>query len=213
MDQVLSAERGNGKIVLYIIDQDGKKHTIAYLAIRCGLSFPVPGRSPGVAVFFAERRISFESNQRRIKLLAEVDRSELSMGLFFNLITDTAARLGCNAIFTDVDEENTDNLKAFHDFCYTEKASVGRLREAPYAGYFAFGISILKEWVSCGQLEIESGNMVHEELKRITHQDLAEHPEVRFPAINALRFGIGSLYKNPPTKKKKRRRVLSAMVV
>jgi hypothetical protein len=76
---------------------------------------------------------------------------------------------------------------------------------------FVFGISVIRRWLDDGRLDISPDSIAAKQLESITDIDLQGSPEIKYPAINGLRYAIAAFHKfrpnyEPPFRPKRRNR-------
>jgi hypothetical protein len=96
-----------------------------------------------------------------------------------------------------MDEESSNYAEIYRNYTFKEKISIGSLSQAPYVDNFRLGLSLIKDWMKVGLLDISEKSIVYDQLKKITLADLEEMPEIKFYVINGLRFAIGAFEKYP----------------
>lgn len=197
--EVKKTERGS---IVHIVDRlDGRTETIVYSSIRGGLSWPTPEASGYFIILAEEYRDfgKFEAKDRgergKIRLLAEHEANSLYLDEFFRELTDSCSLLHCRKVYADLREDFEEVAEYYREFKYKEKVPFGTLEEAPYCKDFQLGLSITRRWLDKGLLEIPKDSIVYGQLKAITKEDLGDHPEKRFSALNALRLVMASFHK------------------
>jgi hypothetical protein len=115
----------------------------------------------------------------------------------YRLLTDGCASFLGTSVYTDLGNEHEGNAALFREWMY-ENSSRVTLYDAPYRGNFAFGISIIGKWFDEGLLELPEDSLVRKQLKQLTAGDFEEGDvEVRYFAVNALRFVVAAFDKAP----------------
>jgi hypothetical protein len=131
------------------------------------------------------------------EVFAEYAFSGLSMEAGFSIIQQAISQYLVARVYVDPSEEQS----AFTDAWYAFQRQHGlygiQLTPAPYANNFIFGLSLIQDALKSDTLDIPKTFQVFEELKQIAKPDLATAPEIKYPAINALRFVIGSFRSQP----------------
>lgn len=176
-------------------------HNVRYSDVRAGLSWPT-AVSPGYYCILGEEyhektRYEGSDHKGKLKLLSEREFSGISLNELFAKLTDDTSLLHCSRIFTDMSDEYLGCIEAFRDFTLDIRSG-GYISEAPYADNFMLGVSWIQDWTRTARLDIPEKSVIRSQLKRITKADLADSPETRFYAINALRFVVGAFHKIRP---------------
>jgi len=201
---IVESER-QGNCIIHKVASGGVNPDIfKWAAIRAGLSWPSPN-SPGFYILIGEEYLEesrYGSKSRgKLQVFAEKNYQSLFLDGLFKALTDDCALYHCGKIYTDLPMEEDDNGEAslYREYAYLNHIPLGRLEEAPYSDNFALGVSLIKRWQENGLLVLPEDSLVRRELKILTKEDLADKPEIRFPAINALRFVISAFEKFKPS--------------
>lgn len=189
----------------------------AYTVVRGGLSLPTDSSRAYYCIFGEQYDWYYDyrhrETRRPLKFLAEGDAESLDR--LFEELLDDAMLLGCRTCYTDSDQE--DYINYLHDRMHGRNISLS-FDAAPYAGQFELGVGLIDGWRKAGAFRnagIPSESILSEQMGRITRDDLSDNPEIRFPAVNALRYLIGGFERNPwrPTRGQRRRRRPNGMTV
>jgi len=199
---VIKAERADNGMITHTIVTKSEDKVLYYHDVRAGLSWPTEA-APGYYCILGEKYTEtyrFEGMNRRgeLRLLVEREFNGISLNDLFAQLTDDTAMLECRSIYTDTEEPFKGHVEAFWEFVYKKGVKVGSLTPAPYVGNFLLGISWIQDWAKEGLLSVPETSIAYSQLKTISKADLAESPEERFPAINALRFVVGAFHKYQP---------------
>lgn len=200
---VIKAGRNENGITTHTIATKGGEKILRYHDIRAGLSWPTEA-APGYYCILGEQYQDvqrFEGLERRgeLLLLAEHEFAGISLNELFAKLTDDTSMLECRSIYTDTEEAFRGHVEAYWEFSYKAGVKAGNLTQAPYTGNFLLGVSWIQDWAKSGLLSIPETSLVYSQLKTISKADLAESPETRFYAINALRFVVGAFHKYRPS--------------
>lgn len=176
---------------------DGQPDKV-YLNIRAGLVWPNK-LAPAYYCILGQLDQENESKRNPIVFLCEGKSKELH--LLFDKLTDQAKILMCDEVYVDL----TDDRKCFRDsfsaYCRENHTSGFYLRQAPWPDNFAYGLSLIRDWIAKNSLEIEKGGVLGSQLGKIS-EDLLEDTakaEVDFFAVNALRYVLGAFQKYRPS--------------
>lgn len=196
---VTKSEMADNGMITHTIVTKGDDKVLHYHDVRGGLSWPTEA-APGYYCILGEKyseTYRFEGMNRRgeLRLLAEREFNGISLNDLFAQLTDDTAMLECRSIYTDTEEPFKGHVETFWEFVHKKGVKTGSLTEAPFVDNFLLGISWIQDWVKEGLLSIPETSVIYSQLKTISKADLAESPEDRFPAINALRFVVGAFYK------------------
>lgn len=199
---VTKGERADNGMITHNIVTKGDDKVLHYLDVRAGLSWPTEA-APGYYCVLAEKYTEtyrFDGMNRRgeLRLLVEREFNGISLNDLFAQLTDDTAMLECRSIYTDIEEPFEGHVEAFWEFVHKKGVKVGSLTPAPYVNNFLLGISWIQDWARDGLLSVPETTVAYSQLKTISKADLAESPEERFPAINALRFVLGAFHKYLP---------------
>jgi len=203
---VTKAERADDGMITHTIITKADDKVLYYHDVRAGLSWPTEA-APGYYCILGEKfseTYRFEGMNRRgeLRLLVEREFDGISLNDLFAQLTDDTSILECRSIYTDTEEPFEGHVETFWEFVQKKGVKVGSLTQAPFVDNFLLGISWIQDWVKGGLLSIPETSVAYSQLKTISKPDLAESPEEKFPAINALRFVVGSFQKYRPGQTK-----------
>jgi len=183
--------------MIELVDTEGERYRM--VDIRGGLCFPST-RAHGFFVIVGEEYIEAKDRRGTLLLLKELEFSGLDLDRFFDELTDASTVHFCDDFYSDFDaEKNRDYLDAYYDYENRKKPLLGTLQPAPYAATPLMGISTIRHWLDIHRLKLPLDSLVRSQLKTLTKADL-EDLDI-YPAINALRYAVGSFHKNPPIRR------------
>jgi hypothetical protein len=202
---VKTEKRNNGTIIHHVDEGETHPTQYEYVAVWGGLAWSAE-KNPAYYCILGQELLSeeYRSHERlpgKIKFFAEFQAaSVLSCHDFFLKLTDALVYYHCTEIYTLKDDEfYSPYVSAYDDYLQEKKLSgVAHLENAPYADNFQGGLTIVNHWLQSGKLELPEGSIVRNQLKTIEDSDLADSPEKKFIAVNALRYVIGAFQKFQP---------------
>lgn len=173
-------------------DTGSPPHAI-YRAIHAGLSW-LNKDAPGYYCIVGQRDVKNERAEYPLLLLREGESDDLQE--LFRTLTDDAAMLLCEEVYTDLSAEWEGFADAFRRYRDENKIKEISLQKAPYVENFQYGVSLIFKWIKHDRaLEIERGTILQQQLGRIPKGDLGEDPEVEYHAVNALRYVLAAYEK------------------
>ncbi len=107
------------------------------------------------------------------------------------LAANMAKDLRFSEYFTDLSKPE---WQGFHEkfrqyIQHNRKFREIRLKHSDYADDFLYGMDVIRRWANNKVLELPGGSIVRDQLRSLNDEDLrAESPELKFDAINALRY-------------------------
>lgn len=198
-------KRNDGSIDLIITDPFNPGHVERerYSGIRGGIFFPSK-RAHAYCCILGQLHEDTDNRNNKKKegkliLLAEYSSESFSLSKFYQQITDASEQFYCRDFHTIVPENYHDRgfISDFEDFA-RERKSKCYLHNAYDADNFMVGMSRIRESSDSGRLIVAPDSFALSELQTIEKEDLLDHPEERFPEINALRHVLSSFYRDPP---------------
>ena len=203
MDNVINHEIKDGLIFHKITDEDGKTQTVAYNAIRAGLSWPTTDNPKSYYCILGDRNTGTKyqgvMQPAKLKFLEEKEINSLFLDELFQSVTDACALFGCSTIYTDLSDDFQDNADFFHDWSFEKKLEYGHLEMAPFVNNFPLGLSIIRDWQKNGYLEIPKDSIVRSQLKPISASDLGLDLEKQSHAITGVKYCVAGFYKHRPS--------------
>jgi len=201
---VTNHEMKDGLIFHEVRTEDGKTKTIAYNAIRAGLSWPTAENPKSYYCILGDqtRGTQFQGvaqPQAKLKFLEEKEINSLFLDELFQSLTDACALFGCSTIYTDLSDDFQDNADFFHEWAFKKEIQYGHLEVAAFLRNFPLGLSIIRDWQKNGYLEIPKDSIVRNQLKPITSSDLGPELERMSHAINGVRYCTASFFKYQPS--------------
>ena len=213
---VLKAEKNEKGIVIHtVIDPENGEKKLVYSAVRGGLAWPTKESNGYFCVLGEEYndqdKFTKEKPTSKVRFFAEREVPITFLDELFKQLTDDCRLHLADKVYTDLSEEYEDNAEFYREYCYENKIGVGQFSEAPYMKNFMFGISVIRRWLDDGRLDISPDSIAAKQLESITDIDLQGSPEIKYPAINGLRYAIAAFHKfrpsfGPPFKPKRRNR-------
>jgi hypothetical protein len=183
---------------------DGKKKE--YAAIRAGLSWPTE-EANGYFIILGEEYLGggtvFEGQKpKRGKLLLLGEQEVQSPFLDDTLkpLSDECSLVGCSNVYAEFEEEPERNMETVllaRDFINEQEMHISLL-PAPYKGKLKTGVDIIRFYLNDALLVLPESSLASQQLATLSQADLIDRPEVKFIAINGLRFVMGSFHKNRP---------------
>jgi hypothetical protein len=165
-----------------------------YQTLRAGLVWP---NKSAPAYFCILGQLDQENASKRNPVIFLCENQTKELPLLFDKITDQAKILMCEEVYVDLTEDRRCFYDSFTDYCEETGARGLYLQQAPWPENFAYGLSLIRDWIAKHSLEIERGTVLADQLGKIS-EDLLEDTakaEVDFFAVNALRYALGAFQK------------------
>jgi hypothetical protein len=167
-----------------------------YRTLRAGLVWP---NKSAPAYFCILGQLDRENAAKRNPIVFLCEGQSKEVHLLFDKLTDQAKILICKKVFADFSEGRKCFRDSFASYCEETGVRGLYLNQAPWPENFAYGLSLIRDWIAKNSLEIERGTVLASQLGKIS-EDLLEDPakaEVDFFAVNALRYVLGAFQKYP----------------
>lgn len=207
---IIKAERKNDGTVVHEVEKNGIKKEIHYQELRGGISWAGVCPTESAPHYFcilgaewAPKPFNGQETQRGVLRLVSEHKAEslMAMNDFFRRLTDDAVKYCCTSFYADIQEKDGEAnpyLVAIRKYLSEYQVNPGiSLRQAPFVESFAFSMGEIGNLREKQLLEIGRGTLIREQLSRIQGRDLAEYPEIRFYAVNALRHVVAQFFKSP----------------
>jgi hypothetical protein len=200
MSNIIEAKVSNGVIT----HKDTSGEMFRYTAAHCGLSWP-SAEASGFYVIVAEEwrgptiYEGHESEKGKLILLKEQEIASPLLNELLPRITDDCTQFACEKVYTDLSENFEDYAEFYRRYIYDRNISYGHLCDAPYFSNFLLGISIVEQWLKDVLLELPEESITRHQLRGLSIEEIKDSPEVRFPAVNALRHAVSAFYKFRPS--------------
>lgn len=206
-ETVLETKRTEHGTILHRLSDGGSKE---WRAIMAGLSMPTE-EANGYFVILAEEWTGggtvFEGQEPRrgkILLLAESEIQSPFLNDILKPLTDECSLLGCREIYLGFEEigmgkEPDEQVSLVREHFYDKHLDI-TLYSAPYFKSFKTGMDIIRNFLDKALLVLPEDSLAAQQLASFSQDDLLQKPEVRFVAINGLRFAVGAFHKNRPSQ-------------
>jgi len=188
----------------------GKEEKRKFQDIRGGISWPTT-KAPAYFCIIGQEYLAPDymgnSTQPGTKiLLAEYESEALHMLPFYEKLLDRTNQMQCRNLYAEL---AAGKISCGYQSDLIEHArsrgnSLCRVDHAFDADDFILGLSRIKGSIDNSDLIIPDDSIVIDQLRDITRQDLEEHPDQVFHAINGLRHVISSFFRYPPTIKRRK---------
>jgi hypothetical protein len=202
LNVVEAKETDHGTIIHRMSDGSQRE----WAAIRAGLSLPTE-EADGYFIILGEKWTGagtvFEGQKTKrgkILLLAEQEVQSPFLDDTLKPLSDECSLVGCSNVYAEFEEEPERNMETVllaRDFINEQKMHISLL-PAPFHGKFKTGVDIIRFYLNNALLDLPESSPVSQQLAVLSQADLIDKPEVKFVAINGLRFAIGSFHKNRP---------------
>lgn len=198
---VVKAERTDRGIVLHHFVDGCKKE---YAAIRAGLSFPTGEANGYFAILGAEytgNGTVFEGQppkSGKVLLLAEREVQSPFLHDTLKPLFDECSLLGCSDVYAEFEEElelNMEDVLLAREFLNEEKINISFL-SAPYQAKFKTGIDIIRRYLNDALLDLPESSLASQQLGILSQSDPLDTPEVKFVAVNGLRFIVAAFHRD-----------------
>lgn len=199
--KVESTDRGT--IIHHYADRKKKE----YAAIRASLSWPTEEAS-GYFIILGEEWTGGgtvyegqKQKQGKIILLSELEVQSPFLDDTLKPLSDECSLVGCSDVYAEFSEEpeqNMEDVMLAREFLNDQKISVSLL-PAPYHTKFKTGVDIIRFYLSNALLDLPESSLASQQLTTLSQTDLIDKPEVKFVAINGLRFAMGAFHKYGPS--------------
>ena len=177
-----------------------------YGAIRGGLSWPTE-EANGYFIILGEKYAGggtqFEGHKPKrgeIVLLAEREIQSPFLNDTLKALTDECSLVGCHDVYAEFEEKpelNMEDVLLARELLNKEAISIS-LNPAPFHREFKTGMDIIRLYLNDALLVLPESSLVSQQLGVLSQVDLMERPEVKFVAINGLRFAMGAFHKYGP---------------
>ena len=202
MTDIIEAKVTNGVIT----HKDASGEIFRYRAVLGGLSWPCAEASGFYVILGEEWRGSTiyegrEGEKGKLILLKEQEIESPLLNELLPRITDDCTQFACQKVYTDLSEDFEGYAEFYLRYIYDKNLNYGRLHDAPYSDTtnFVLGIAIIKNWLKDVLLELPPDSLTRNQLRELSDEDLKGSPEVKFPAVNALRHAVSAFYKFSPS--------------
>ena len=194
MEKLLcKGKSADGRIIIEIINEEGKAKRHFFRGVRCGLSWPSV-TSPAYYCLVGQLSDGLASGKYPLRFLKEGE--SLSIGDLLQNHFDEMGIYSCWEVFSEVPrsivEDNRSYIAAFASIKRERNLQTIKLLPAPFYQNYLHGVSLIKEWVQGEALYIPKETILHEQLRTIKVDSLQQNPENSFYAINALRYVVGA---------------------
>jgi hypothetical protein len=192
MDQIISKGRTQDGLAIVEIVTPDKIETKYFHNIRCGLAWPISNEARSFFCLVGQgikRMITGE-----YPLMVLVEGISLTMdGLFENMFNEMGI-FGATQIFVDTSRKFQSFVLHLDNFRSLKRPSQAIVIEsAPFCQNFIHGFDLIMKWThpDFKGLTIPKNFLIYEQLKNFKNQDLDGGPELKFNAMNALRYVLG----------------------
>jgi hypothetical protein len=198
-ETVVEVKRTNHGTIIHKLSDGSTKE---WRAIMAGLSLPTE-EANGYFIILAEEWTGggtvFEGQKPRrgkILLLAEKEIQSPFLNDTLKPFTDECSLFGCREAYAGFaeDDEDIDEVKLAREYLYDEHLNIS-LRPAPYFKKFKTGVDIIRDFLDKALLALPEDSLAAQQLNSLSQDDLLEKPEVKFVAVNGLRFAMGAFHK------------------
>jgi hypothetical protein len=167
-----------------------------YRTLRAGLVWP---NKSAPAYFCILGQLDRENASKRNPIVFLCEGQSKELHPLFDKLTDQAKSLICEEVFTDFTEDRKCFRDSFASYCEETGVRGLYLNQAPWPENFAYGLSLIRDWIAKNSLKIEQDTLLASQLGKISEdllEDIAK-AEVDFFAVNALRYVLGAFQKYP----------------
>jgi len=205
--KVLDTTRKDGRIIHRLNTNEGEI-VKKYADIRCGMAWPGPFL-PAFYVIIGQESVEetrFEGQQpppTRLVFMHENEIPGIYLEPLFKEMTDDCSLLGCDSIYTDLDETLEviqDRKQLFDDYC-SENGVFISLMDAPYRNNLEMGINIVRRFTDKGMIKIPDG-ATRAQLSAAVAQDIGNPDDANLCSLRALQYCLGSFHKSPASGQK-----------
>lgn len=169
---------------------------IRYYGLRFALVFP-SAKSPayfvggGTEVF--DEKMEPVSGEI-IRVTVEYTGEGLGLDSFFDRLTDEMTAQLSETAYADLTKEDFKQTV----YSYLDRRGLRNLtiQQAPYSD-FVLRMAKVKDYDDRGNLILDKGSPLYNDLRAISRLDLEDEPEIRFYRLNALSMLVGGFSKYP----------------
>jgi len=203
---VTAAEKNKDRTITLIITDPITKITSKkrYVAVRGGIAWP-SATSPGYFCIIGQEYIKQDplvdkTEAGRWFLLAEGEGSLLSMARFYREICDRAVQMLCRRFYAELPDDRWEcgYLNDLEDVADKCDSSLSVHQGETAEDYFVQGLSRIHMAMEEDRLPIPDDSILYSQLRSITVDELANHPENNFYAITALTHVLGDFLRFKP---------------
>lgn len=183
----------SGNILHEVLTSGGVEEKFRYYSIRMGLTWPTIG-SPGFFVVGGQEvQDQFDASERPlIRVIQEYEQNDLSLDGLFDSVTDAYSSNLCDQIYVDFTLE--DFKLRFWEYLDRRGMRSVNVLDVPYKNILLrFGL--VQDYNSSGDLLIDKGSKLFEDLKGISRSHLKDFPESKFYRVNGLSFLVAGFEK------------------
>jgi hypothetical protein len=205
METVVEIKRPDYGTIVHVHADGSQKE---WAGIRAGLSLPTE-ESNGYFIILGEEWIGAvtrfegqEPKRGKIRLLWEEEIKSPFLNDTLRPFTDQCSLFGCREAYTGFEKNKTDEeidqqVLLAREYLYDQHTNVN-LYSAPYFKDFKAGVDIIRSFLDKALLDLPKDSLANQQLANLAQPDLKETPEMKFVAINGLRFVVASFHKSPP---------------
>jgi hypothetical protein len=200
-ESVVKAERTDQETTVHHF-ADGKKKV--YEAIRAGLSWPT-SEANGCFVILGEEWTGggtvYEGQKPKrgkIRLLAEREIQSPFLDDTLSALSDECSLLGCSDVYAEFEEEpelNIEDVLLARELLNRQGLGIS-LYPAPFHRRFKLGMDIIRLYLNDALLVLPESSLASQQLGILSQSDLLDTPEVKFVAVNGLRFVVAGFHKH-----------------
>jgi len=163
---------------------DGKSAGTFYRGARVGLAWPTPDNPGGYFCILGQQDTKLLTGQYKLSMIGEFKAPTVSK--LHDKLFDEMGIYGCKDICTDCSSKYDAFSQALYEYHHAKRPKQEvRLKVAPKADSFFYGIEMIKRWLrEIKGLDISRESVIHSQLREIKKDDLSDG----FFAINALRY-------------------------
>jgi hypothetical protein len=192
VDQIVPKGRTQDGLTIVEIVTPTKIEKKYFFGIRCGLAWPISNEARGYFCLIGQHQPKLITGEWPLMVLTEGISLTLD-GLFESMFNEMGI-FGATEIFVDASPKYRSFVINLDDFRTKKRPTQPIIIEpAPFCQSFIHGFELINKWIHPDKkgLTIPKSFIIYEQLRNFKNQELDGEPELRFNAMNALRYVLG----------------------
>ncbi len=192
MDQIISKGKTQDGLTIVEIVSPNKTETKYFHGVRCGLAWPISNEARGYFCLVGQHQPRLITGEWPLMVLTEGISLTLD-GLFENMFNEMGI-FGATEIFVDASTKFRSLILDLDNWRLKKRPSQDIvISPAPFFDNFMKGFDLILKWTHPNKksLTIQKNSLIYEQLRNFKNQDLDAGPELKFNAMNGLRYVLG----------------------
>ena len=191
--RLVKSERNEKGVIKHEAVINGGEAVFRYHSVRIGLTSPSV-ECPSFFIVAGEEveDVFYNSERRGIRVIQEHQHEGLALDSLFDMVTDSYFSNKCDAVYVDGKREDF----KLHFWEFLDRRNIRNLNiyDVPYQD-LAFRFGLVGSYNESGDLLVDKGSSLFEDLKGASRSSLKDDPEVKFYRLNALSYLIAGFDK------------------